>query len=123
MLEQNIASVLTAQAAITSLAATRVYPIVLPTDPDLPALTYQIVGGSSNPTLSSAGMQKIRLQIDCWGDSYGDAVTLRDAVATSLSGYQDANVQFLFLSKHDDFDHELLQYRAIIEFYIFTISV
>lgn len=120
MLEQNIASVLQAQSAIATLVGTRVYPIVLPEDPTLPAATYQIVGSSSNPTLTNAGMQKIRLQIDCWGDVYGDAVTLRDAVATSLDGYQDTNVQFLLLSKHDDYDHELLQYRAIIEFYIFT---
>jgi hypothetical protein len=123
ILEQNIASVIQAQVSIAALVGTRVYPIVIPEEPTLPAICYQIVGSSSRQTLNTHGLQKIRLQIDCWGDSYGDAVTLRDAVATSLDGYEDANVQFLLLSKSDFFDHELLQYRALIEFYIFTNSV
>lgn len=123
MLEQNIPSVLSAQASIASLAADRIYPIVLPTDSTLPAMTYQIVGSSNKQTMSTHGMQRVRLQIDCWGDTYGDAVTLRDAVATSLDGYQDANVQFLLLSKSDFFERDALQYRALIEFYLFTTSV
>lgn len=120
MLEQNIKSVIGSQPAITALIGTRSYPVILPTAPTLPALTFQIVGSSSYQTLTSAGMQRIRLQIDCWGQSYASAVTLRDAVVTSLDGYQDQDLQMLLLSKVDYFEKDALQYRALVEFYVLT---
>jgi hypothetical protein len=76
---------LSTEPTISALVADRVYPVVLPTEPTLPCITYQIVGGSSEPTLTDTGLQKVRLQIDCWGLAYPDADAVRAAVVKFLA--------------------------------------
>jgi hypothetical protein len=73
------------EPTIAALVTDRVYPVILPTEPVMPCITYQIVGGSSQPTLTDAGLQKVRLQIDCWGLAYPDADAVRTAVVKFLS--------------------------------------
>jgi hypothetical protein len=123
VIETDILAALEAQSTITALVGESIYPVLLPIDSPLPALTYQIVGSSSGQTLSTHGMQRIRLQIDCWATDYLTAITLRSAVAAAFDGYQDSNFTALLLSKVDDFEPDALQYRAMLEFYIFTTSV
>jgi Protein of unknown function (DUF3168) len=123
VIETALYQVLQAQPAIAAITAGAVYPILLPIDSPLPALTYQIVGSSSAQTQATHGMQRIRLQVDCWATTYLGAVTLRDVVANSLDGYEDSNFSALLLSRTDFFEDAALQYRAMLEFYIFTTAV
>jgi hypothetical protein len=123
VIETAIYAVLQAQPAIMAITAGAVYPILLPIDSRLPALTYQIVGSSSYQGLTTHGMQRIRLQVDCWAKTYLAAITLRDAVATSLDGYKDLDFSVLLLSRVDYYQDAALMFRALLEFYIFTTSV
>lgn len=121
MIEQNIYSVLSSATAITDIVGSRIYPLVLPTDPTLPAITYSTVASVSNPTMTTRGLTRSRIQIDCWteGDSaYLSGCTLRDAVIKTFAGYRDANFTSQVLTTRSEFDHELLQYRAIVEIYV-----
>jgi hypothetical protein len=118
MIEQNIYTLLSTSVLITPLIGTRVYPLEIPQDPTLPALCYSFVGGSSTNTLTTTGIAKWRLQVDCYGDTYADAVTLRNAVVQTLNGYYDATMNVMLITPRDFFDHELLQYRATAEFYV-----
>jgi hypothetical protein len=68
--------------------------------------------------MDTRGTQRSRIQLDCWGDTYGDAVNLRAAVIQTFAGYKDANFSAQILSTSDDFEHDLLQYRAIVEVYL-----
>lgn len=119
MIETDLFAALSTATAITALASTRVYPVVLPTDPTLPAMTYMFIGGSGQPSFDTRGMQKARVEINCWGNTYSDAVTLREAVILTLAGYSDENFSAMYMQSTDFFDHELLQYRAMAEFYVF----
>jgi hypothetical protein len=119
MIETDLFTVLSTATAITALASTRVYPVALPTDPTLPAMTYMFVGGSGQPSFNTRGMQRARVEINSWGDTYSDAVTLREAVIQTLAGYSDENFSAMYMQSTDFFDHELLQYRAMAEFYVF----
>jgi hypothetical protein len=123
VIETAIYNVLRYQPAIAAITAGSVYPILLPIASPLPALTYQIVGSSSGQTQTTHGMQRIRLQVDCWATTYLGAITLRDAVATALDGFQNSDFSSLLLSKVDYYEEAALQYRALLEFYIFTLSV
>lgn len=119
MIESSLFGALSTAAAISSLVGTRVYPVVLPTDPTLPALVYLFVGGMGQPSFSTRGMQKARVEINCWGSSYSSAATLREAVIQTLAGYSDGNFDSMYIQSTDFFDHDLLQFRAMAEFYIF----
>jgi hypothetical protein len=121
VIEQSIYSVLSGTAAITTIVGSNIFPLVLPTDPTLPAITYSTVASVSNPTMTTRGLTRARFQIDCWteGDSaYLDGCTLRDAVIQTFAGHQDANFTSQILTTRDEFDHELLQYRAVVEIYV-----
>lgn len=111
---------------VMDLCDSRVYPLVLPTQPTLPAITYSFIGGTSRPTNDSPGSQRYRVEVNCWGNTYSEAVTLRAAVITALNGYPAGRVQttsiqsIQYLQPTDFFDHDVLQYRAMVEFYVYA---
>jgi hypothetical protein len=119
VIEANIYSVLAADPGIAALAGTRIYPIELPEGPTLPALTYKMIYGLPKPTFSTSGMKRSRVQIDSRGSSYGDAVTLRQAVIVALDGYVDANINVQLCGWHDGFEDDARIYVACAEFYFY----
>lgn len=75
----------------------RIYPLTLPQDVTLPALTYRIV--SDEPTISHSTDQQsptftgirhafTRVQFDAYADTYDDADALRDELVTVAVGYR-----------------------------------
>lgn len=118
MIESTLYSILSSAPAITAITAARIYPLVLPEGSPLPAIDYSIVGGAAKSTQDTRSTVRLRWEVNCWGASYGDAVTLRNTVVQSLDNYVGQGVNIQYLMPHDFFDHELLQYRAIAEFYV-----
>jgi hypothetical protein len=47
-------------------------------------------------------------------------VTLRHAVIAALDQYNQSGVFIEFIQSTDFFDHELLQYRAMVELYVYA---
>jgi hypothetical protein len=119
MFETNLFSVLSAASGITAITGANIFPVELPKDPTLPALTYRTITSVASPTFTTSGLQRARVEIDCWGSRYLDAVNLRTAVIGALNGYVDANFTILLISFGDVFKNELLQYAATVEFYLF----
>jgi hypothetical protein len=109
--------------SVASLTGGRIYPVILPSEVILPAIHYLFVGGSSDPTFTTSGTQKYRVEINCWASTWGAAKALRAAVIHTLNGYQDGNTTIQFLMNRDFYDHELLQFRAIAEFYILSTGI
>ena len=75
----------------------RVYPLALPQDVTLPALTYQVI--SDVPTISHSTMQDnptytglmhgfTRVQFDCYGSTYDEAEALCDELQALAVGYR-----------------------------------
>jgi hypothetical protein len=107
---------------------TRVYPITLPEAPALPAVTYQIVGGSSDPGFTNSGPQRLRVQFDCYADQksggYRAAYCVRDDLRKLLNGFSgelpngDYLQSALLIQNIDYFENDARQYRLACEFYI-----
>jgi hypothetical protein len=125
MIETGIYSLLTGEPTISALVSDRVYPVILPTDGTFPTITYQIVGGTSRPTLTTTGLQKVRLQIDCWAtDAYLTAAIVRAAVTKFLAGrgctLSDGNwASFQLISPVDFYSGGDEAFRCGVEFYVF----
>jgi len=122
MVESALFTVLSTSAAVSALAGTRIYPSVLPKGPTLPALVYRFVTSVAQPTMDTRGMARARVEFDCFGETYSDAVNLRSAVVQTLAGYKDANItsQVFNPTADDGFDQDLLQYVAICEAYVWA---
>lgn len=132
MIEAGIDALLANTTSISNIIRGRVWPLFLPEEVAYPAMTYQVISHTQEPTFATSGMQKLRLQIDCWGDAspqcqtgYADAAGLRDAVVTLLNGYRGAlpdgtYVQDAELEQSIDFyESGALAFRAMCEFSIF----
>jgi hypothetical protein len=107
------------------LSGVGIRPVMLPSGFPMPAMTYQIVGGSSYPTLDGDGLQKVRMQFDCYGNSYLDATNLREKVRKFLNGFSGQLSDGTFLQFADliqsidfPFDSDPRQFRCGIEFYL-----
>jgi hypothetical protein len=120
VIESTLYSVLSTAPRITAITSTRIHPLVIPEGSTLPAISYSIVGGAVKPTFSNNGTQRLRVELNCWGATYGDAITLRNAVVQSIDGYNEQGISIQYLMPQDFFDHELLQYRALVEFYLYA---
>jgi len=88
-IKQALYEYLTADATVSGLVSTRIYPIGdVPQDAARPYVTYQRIsepreyhqGGEAN-------LRGARFQLNCWADTPDGAETLGTAVADALSAY------------------------------------
>jgi hypothetical protein len=118
MIELIFDGLLRSSSAITTLATGGIYPAALPKDATFPAVHYLFVGGSSNATQDSFGSQRYRVEVNAWGNSYSDAVTLRHAIIATLSQYSQNGVSISFIQPTDFYMPDLLEFRCMSEFYV-----
>jgi hypothetical protein len=110
MLEVGLYAHLTGDAGVSALVAGRVYPLLLPQSPTLPALVYQRI--STNPlgaTHDGANhMTRVRMQIRCHGATLLAAKQVADAVRGALDGFAgtmgDVTVQSCLRADESDDD-------------------
>ena len=86
-IEAAIRQYLLAQAAVTDLIARRLYPMILPQPPTLPAVTYSRVSRSTVRDLTGMAYRVSRFQFSCWAEKYGDAKAVAQAVRQALEDY------------------------------------
>lgn len=108
---------------LVALQGARVFPVLLPEDPVLPATTYRTVGGRQTPTLQTAGVQRRRVELDFRAHTPGAADQLREATIAVLNMFHGALPNGLIilscqlLQPIDDFDGDARQFRFGAEFY------
>lgn len=87
-MEEALIAKLLADSGLSALAGTRVYPVSRPQGSALPAVTLATV---SNVPLytdqGEAGIAEARVQIDCWGTSYGSVKAVARSVKAALSAF------------------------------------
>jgi hypothetical protein len=122
VIEAGLFHLLSTNAPIAALCATRIYPDILPTGAKYPAIRYARISRIPKPTLTTSGMQFLRMQFDCHGESKADAEALAAAVESLLTGYQGLlsdgtfvqNV--LFLGGPSGFEDDARTYCSISDY-------
>lgn len=92
-IEQGLFAYLSTATAITSLVSTRIYPLVVPQDTSLPAITYQQTANNTDHhsltgTLRSDGCPRASIQLDVYATTYAACKEIADAVRTTLDGFR-----------------------------------
>ena len=127
---------LVSDASIAAVITARCYPIQLPQNPTLPAVTYFAVSGDR--LKSNSGPQDYgwtRFQIDTWALSMSAALSLADLILARLDGYKgsfdDGNspavstwtIQGAFLAGERDFyESDPKQYRVSRDYMIWFVQ-
>jgi hypothetical protein len=141
ILEGIVALIVQAGSGLQAITASRIFPGVLPEavgaalGVDGPAMVFKVIGGRSDATLETSGLQTLRLQFDCYAvgtataSGYAVANSVREALRVLLNGYSDTLPDGSFLDNadliegRDAYMNEARQYVAEIEFrllYTFT---
>ena len=116
MIEQDFENLLMANSS----APGGVHGMILPNEPTLPAVSYSFISATPSATFDGHGTARYRVEVNCWGASYSDAVTLRHDLIQALDGYSANGLATRLISPHDFFDSAARQYRAMVEFYLFS---
>jgi hypothetical protein len=88
VIEQALYKILADDSGVGALAGDRVYPIGVPQDGALPAVTYQQIAGPRDRTFDGAtGLVDGYYQVTCWAATYGAAKGLSEAVRAALDDY------------------------------------
>lgn len=89
-IETALVTRLKARASLVSLVGARIYPLRLPQDPILPAVTYQRIGGPREEALGSdPGFARQRIQVDTWALTYASAKAVAKQVRLALERWSD----------------------------------
>jgi len=125
MTSPDIFAFLTGDSAVAALVETRVYPGILSEQATRPALSYQVVSQVEDQTLLGphSGLPQMRIQVDCWANSYEGVVALALAVMERFDGYQgdmgDSQVSTTSrLNMIDIFEPSRRDYRRVLDFMV-----
>jgi hypothetical protein len=87
-MEEGIIQRLLATAGVTNIVTTRVFPGSLPQAYALPAVTVHVIsGGPLYADDGEVGLDEVRIQVDCWAETYTAAKLLARQVRASLSAF------------------------------------
>lgn len=84
MLTEGLFALLSACTPLTTLVGTRIYQVVLPKNPTVPALTYYVVDSKQDAAMDSTALVTTRVDINLWANTYHDAAYAQAAVHTLL---------------------------------------
>ena len=122
-IEEALKTYLLSKTEITNIIVDRLYPLILPQDPEYPALTYFEV---SNPVSHDVDIAYPRFQFSNWAEKYSDAKALKDAVKEVLQRYKGVMgggsgvkvTQIVFLNSFDMYDPETGVYHIPADYKI-----
>jgi hypothetical protein len=118
MIQADVFKALSENAGVIALAGSRIFPVRLPRDAQLPALVYQIP--SIEPIVSISGDSGVdmgSLIVNCWADSYGKAHELAEAARTAL---KTAGLKITTESQNDGEDLDTQNYSVALNFKIWS---
>jgi hypothetical protein len=89
-LETDLWTLLMSAPAVAALAETRLYPLMIPQDQDLPALAYQLISapGIYSHETGDIGLIRARMQITGQAATYDTLYSLLAAVRAAVTGYK-----------------------------------
>lgn len=104
-------------------AGARVYPMRRPDGSTVPAITYQRIASSPiNGLQGSLGVDKVRIQVDCWAAGDPSGYKAAKALAESARAAMEAATALhaLLLTEGDDYEPDANLYRVSMDFSVWA---
>ena len=121
MLEIKLYTALSGSTKITVLSSvsTRIYPLIVPQESAMPAITYaRVSGGQQNDLSGYSNIENPRIQIDCWATSYKEIKTIAENVHAVL--YAATTFKAILVSDMDLYESDVELYRETMDFKIWN---
>lgn len=130
MIEYAVRARLLADPGVAALVGTKVSSQPLPQGTLPPAITFQVVSLNEAARTIDEGASPVRerIQIDCWGRTYTEAVNVESAVAGALNGFRGpvainansvADIHGAFRQNRvDQFESDTKLHRVIADYFV-----
>lgn len=83
-----IQDILTDDPAVAALIGNRVYPVILPQKPVIPAVTYSEISSIGDMHMRGpSGLMQSRFQFSVWGSTTSSVSQVASAVKSALNGF------------------------------------
>lgn len=124
MIGKSIKAALTGSTAVSAIISTRCYPIVLPQNPTLPAVVYQVISRVDEAD-STEKLLRWRVQIGCHAKTYDAAHDLASKAISALEAYNNKGAPFgafaaINENLSDDYDSDLNEYRVLFDALVYS---
>lgn len=109
---------------LTNLIDNRLFPLILPQDAKLPAVTYQQVSIPRTLSLKGTGDKaQPRFQFSCWASNYSEGQAVANKLRNLLDGFsglmgENVRTSVRVASEREDYESETGRYRVDIDFLI-----
>jgi len=125
-IEEVLVDLLTGDAGIAAAVGGRVYPVVLPQNPVLPAIVYQEVRGLARAAAAGdTGQRESRFLLSYWAASFSAAAVGKGLMVGLLNGYRDegAGIERIEIDGiRSDFEPETARYRQVVEALVYFVE-
>lgn len=92
----------------------RVYPLMMPQNVVLPAMTYQVIfDGTEQSVKGHICGRDARFQVDIYSKTYSEAKSLKQQAVDNIIDLKGGNI-----SAQDLYDNDIQLYRQLIDFTI-----
>jgi len=120
-IEEELVDVLTGDAGVAGIVAARVYPLVLPQNPTLPAIVYQEVRGLARAAADGdTGQRESRFLLSWWASSFSAIKVGKGLLLGLLSGYSGGSIERIEVDGiRDDYDPETARFRQLLEILVY----
>jgi len=116
---QTVRTAVVDDVAMAALVDDRVYPLVYPSNPTFPCVTYRVISGYAEP-VTAERVYTTRVQFDIWTDTYMESATIKQALM-ELFYYMTEVVdgQQIITSKvdlnFDTFEQNVKMHRSVVD--------
>ncbi len=88
--ERGLRALLIADATVSALVGTRIYPLEAPGEADLPLIVYRRIGSLPARSHDGAHPPEVRVQLSLYAAHYSELAEIEAAVRGALDGYRGA---------------------------------
>jgi Protein of unknown function (DUF3168) len=125
MIDEGLYALLAADDGVLAIVNARIFQVAVPEDLDqYPCVGYSFVGGASDPTFTTSGVIRQRVELNAYSVNPSEAANLRAAIIKAVNGWQQTlsdgtNVLNTYLlNPGTDFVGEDKIFRRMCEFYV-----
>lgn len=118
--EQVLRDALINDGSVNALLDSRIYPLVVPQDSQLPAVAYQKISGVRQYVQDGARKPEVSLiQLTCLSKTYNEAKQVEEVIRTALDGKKINDLIVFVQNRRDDFtrDGEISVVRIDLRIY------
>lgn len=116
-IESELTALLAEDVNLAAMVGPRVFPLVLPQNPTLPAIVYQELRSEARAMADGdSGERESRFQLSYWAGSFSAIKVGKRLLVDLLSGYAGGGIKRISVEAlRDDYEPQTGWYRQIVE--------